>query len=129
MIGSSLLVLLALLVGACASSSAAVSDPPGPPYMVISGGPVKPPVAQHRVIPERPAGVSETGDVLLKTIVGLDGVARNIEVVKAPHPALGDVSVEAAKQWRFAPGTLRGSPVETIFFIQMSFNGRKSNGG
>lgn len=89
--------------------------------MVISGGPVKPPVALHRVIPQRPEGITAKGQVLLKTIVGLDGLARDIEVVKTPHPALGDVSAEAAKQWRFTPGTLRGKPVETIFFIQMTF--------
>jgi TonB-like protein len=59
--------------------------------------------------------------VLLKTIVGLDGMARDIEVIKAPDPALGRVSAEAARQWRFKPGTLRGQEVETIFFIQMKF--------
>ena len=89
--------------------------------MTISGGPVKPPVAIHRVIPTRPEGITENGQVLLKTIVGLDGIPRDIEVVRTPHPALGAVSVNAAKQWRFEPGTLRGRSVETIFFIQMTF--------
>ncbi|MDP9192910.1 MAG: energy transducer TonB [Acidobacteriota bacterium] len=65
--------------------------------------------------------MTEQGEVLLKTIVGLDGIAREIEVIKAPHAALGEVSREAAKQWRFTPGTLRGQQVETIFFIQMKF--------
>jgi TonB family protein len=113
-------VLSVLLLAGC-ESTARAKDPVGPPYMVIFGGPVKPPVALHRVIPKRPQGVTERGQVLLKIVVGLDGMARNIEVVKTPHPALGEVSIEAAKQWRFTPGTLRGEPVETIFFIQISF--------
>jgi hypothetical protein len=113
-------LLLSGLLISCQSSSVSV-DPPGPPYQVISGGPVKPPVALHRVIPTRPEGVTEKGEVLLKTIVGLDGIARDIEVIKAPHSALGEVSAEAAKQWRFTPGSLRGQHVETIFFIQMRF--------
>ncbi|MGZ5447147.1 MAG: energy transducer TonB [Thermoanaerobaculia bacterium] len=81
------------------------------------------------MIPSRPDGVAETGEVLLTTIVGLDGVARDLEIVKTPHPAPGEVSVEAAKQWRFSPGTLRGRPVETIFFIQMRFGGPSGSGG
>lgn len=123
------LLLLSVFIGSCQSTPAHADDPPGPPYMVISGGPVKPPVATHRVIPSRPDGVTETGEVLLRTIVGLDGVARDIEVVKTPHTALGEASVEAAKQWRFTPGTLRGKPVETIFFIQMRFGGQGGSGG
>ena len=113
-------IVLILAVIGCQSSSV-TADPPGPPYQVISGGPVSPPVAIHRVIPERPEGITEKGEVLLKTIVGLDGIARDIEVIKAPHVVLGEVSAEAAKQWRFTPGTLRGKQVETIFFIQMKF--------
>ncbi|MGZ8853822.1 MAG: energy transducer TonB [Thermoanaerobaculia bacterium] len=112
--------MLLLAVG-CQSSAPPPADPAGPPYMVISGGPVSPPVALHRVIPKRPEGVTEKGQVLLKTIVGLDGIARNIEVVKTPHPALGEVSAEAVKHWRFTPGTLRGKPVETIFLILITF--------
>ena len=121
-------LLLSLLVNGCQTAPTKIEDPPGPPYMVISGGPVKPPVALHREIPTRPDGVTETGEVLLKTIVGLDGIARNIEVVKTPHPALGEAAAEAAKGWRFSPGTLRGEAVETIFYIQMRFGGRGGSG-
>jgi TonB-like protein len=118
-------VLLAVGGFAESCSSAAkpdVIDPPGPPYQVISGGPVQPPVALHRVEPSRPAGVTETGRVIVQTVIGLDGVPRDITVVEAPHPKLADVSAEAVKGWRFRPGTLRGKEVETIFYIQITFH-------
>lgn len=116
------LVIAALLACSCASTPDNRAEPSGgPPYQVISGGPVKPPVALYRVIPDRPAGVDERGQVLLKTIIGLDGNAREITVIRAPHPKLGKVAVEAVKQWRFTPGTLHGKPVETIFLVQIIF--------
>jgi hypothetical protein len=49
-------------------------------------------------------------------------VPRDIVVVEAPHPKLGEVSAEAVKGWRFKPGTLRGQDVETIFYIQITFH-------
>ena len=119
---SAIALAVVLLAGSCSSSPQSSSEPAGPPYQVVSGGPVKPPVALHRVEPARPAGVYETGPVLVKTVVGLDGVPRDIVVVKAPHPRLGEVSAEAVKDWRFRPGTLNGKDVETIFLIQITFH-------
>lgn len=85
-------------------------------------GDVKVPVAIHRVEPDRPDGVTETGQVLMQTVIGLDGVARDIRIIRSPHPKLSDVSIEALKQWRFRPGTLHGRPVETIFYVQITFH-------
>src|SRR5947208_1687091 len=79
------------------------------PVNCAFSGPVRPgngvtvPVAIHRVEPERPAGVIETGRVLLEMVIDTDGVLRNIVVLESPHPKLSDVSVEAAKAWKFRP--------------------------
>jgi len=85
-------------------------------------GDVKAPVAIHRVEPNRPSGVTETGQVVMQTVIGLDGTARDIRVIKTPHPELSAVAVEALKGWRFRPGTLHGRPVEIIFYVQITFH-------
>ena len=90
-------------------------------------GPVRPengvtvPVAIHRVEPERPAGVAETGRVILEMVIDADGVPRDIVVLESLHPKLSEVSVEAAKGWRFRPGTCSGTAIPVIFNIQMNF--------
>ena len=116
--------LIPIACAALAACTTAVEpEPTGPPpYLTISGGAVKPPVAIERVIPERPAGVTETGRVLLMAVIGLDGIPRDIEVLEAPNPKLGEVSVEAAKKWKFKPGTLHGRDVETKFPISIMFH-------
>jgi len=54
-------------------------------------------------------------------VIGTDGTPREIVVLESPHPKLSEASVEAAKGWRFRPGTYRGEPVDTIFNIQITF--------
>jgi TonB family protein len=80
------------------------------------------PVAIHRVEPEKPAGVAETGRVILEMVIGIDGSPRDIVVLQAPHPELGRVSVEAARDWKFRPAMCHGVPVATIFNIQVTFH-------
>ena len=116
---------LAVALGFCSTTgpTSGEVEPTGPPpYELIAGGAVKPPVAIHRVEPARPAGVAETGRVLVQSVVGLDGVPRNPVVLESPHPKLAEVSLEAVRGWRFKPGTLHGKPVETLFIVQIMFH-------
>jgi Gram-negative bacterial tonB protein. len=55
-------------------------------------------------------------------VIGADGAPRDIVVLEAPHPKLGEVSAEAARRWRFRPAVCGGSPVEVIFNIQITFH-------
>jgi TonB family protein len=55
-------------------------------------------------------------------VIGTDGSTRDVVVLEAPHPELGRVSVEAARQWKFRPATCHGDPVAVIFNIQITFH-------
>ncbi len=107
-----------LSLAACTANSSAncaFSEPVRPGHGVTV------PVAIHRVEPERPVGVFETGRVLLEMVIDTTGVPRDIVVLESPHPKLSEVSVEAAKAWRFRPGTCRGAPAPVVSNIQITF--------
>jgi TonB family protein len=113
---------LSLLALFCASPQAIQTTSNCPTEPVRPGGEVSLPVAIHRVEPEKPAGISETGKVILEMVIGTDGSPRDIVVLQAPHPELGRVSIAAARLWKFRPATCHGSPVATIFNIQVTFH-------
>jgi len=92
----------------------------GPPYQI--GGDVKAPLVLKRVEPKQPPGVHETGTVLLRAVIGLDGVPRDIVVLKTDSRALAEATEAAFKDWRFQPGTLQGEPVEVFFHLTMTFH-------
>jgi TonB family protein len=110
------------LLAVLACTTAAVRNETCPTTPVRAGGDVSLPVAVHRVEPERPRGVSETGRVILELVVETDGTTRDIVVLQAPHPELGRVSAEAARDWKFRPALCRGTPVAVIFNIQVTFH-------
>jgi TonB family protein len=118
-IGFLVLPLIALF---CASPQTGQHTSNCPTAPVRPGGDVSLPVAIHRVEPEKPAGVAETGRVILEMVIGTDGSPRDIVVLEAPHPELGRVSVEAARNWKFRPAMCHGAPVATIFNIQVTFH-------
>ena len=51
------------------------------------------------------------GDVLLEIVVNKDGSVTDVEVLASVEPALDQVAVAAARQWRFKPAMACGKPV------------------
>jgi TonB family protein len=51
------------------------------------------------------------GSVLLYLVVGTDGRAHDIRVVRPLGHGLDEEAVKAAEQWKFAPGADHGTPV------------------
>ena len=78
----------------------------------------------------RPAYTAEAmrakvqGTVLLECIVMPDGSVGDIKITKSLDPVFGldQEAIKAARQWKFIPGTLRGTPVPVIITIELSFN-------
>jgi TonB family protein len=62
------------------------------------------------------------GTVLLKVAVDVDGLAKNIEVVRSLGMGLDQKAVEAITQWRFEPGKdASGTPVPAQAQIEVNF--------
>ncbi|HKO58455.1 MAG TPA: energy transducer TonB, partial [Thermoanaerobaculia bacterium] len=90
-----------------------------PPAAVLRpGGDVKPATVLYRVSPSYPptaarAGIN--GVVVVECIIGSDGLIRDPRVVRSSFAAFNQPAIDAVSQWRFAPGTLHGHPVDTYF--------------
>jgi len=61
------------------------------------------------------------GTVLLSVVVGADGIAHDINVVKGIGSGLDEKAVEAVQKWKFAPATKDGEPVRVKAQIEVNF--------
>ena len=61
------------------------------------------------------------GTVILRIVVGVDGVPGNISVVRQLGSGLDEKAVEAVRQWRFKPGTKDGVPVPVSAQVEVNF--------
>jgi TonB family protein len=71
------------------------------------------------------AGIS--GTVVLELTVKTDGTPDDVEVTRSldKEHGLDEQAVNAAKQWRFEPGTKDGKPVPVRVWIEMTFTMKK----
>jgi protein TonB len=78
----------------------------------------------------KPAYTSEAmrarlqGSVFLQCVVKPDGSVGDVKILHSLDPTFGlDLeAITAARQWRFQPGTRRGSPVPVVVTIQLEFS-------
>lgn len=61
------------------------------------------------------------GSVLLSVVVGTDGLAHDINVVKSLGMGLDEKAVEAVQKWRFQPGVKDGELVKVRATIEIKF--------
>jgi TonB family protein len=61
------------------------------------------------------------GTVLLKIVVDVDGLAKDITVVNSLGYGLDEKAVEAVTRWKFNPGTMNGVPVPVMAQIEVNF--------
>ena len=96
---------------------------PEPVYEV--GGSVKPPRQIYGPGPEyttKARKEHQRGVVVLKMVVGADGLTRDITVVHSLSPELDGAATVAVKKWKFAPATKDGEPVAVRINVEVSFN-------
>lgn len=101
---------------------ASVEQAPAAPLAVT--GDVKAPIVIHRVQPAYPRVAlmgRMSGTVVVQCIVDRNGKIRDTRVVRSTFEAFEQPAVDAVRQWIFAPGTLHGQPVDTIFELTVSF--------
>lgn len=114
-----ILTAAALTVGLAVSMTAQEAQV----YKVRDG--VKAPVLIKEVKPQYTRGAMERrveGNVELIVIVQKDGtVGEEVRVTKSLDAELDQAAVDAAKQWRFRPGTKDDKPVDVEVNLEMSF--------
>jgi TonB family protein len=95
------------------------------------GGPYRPGsgIAPPRLLREVKALYSEearraniTGDVLMEVVVRADGTVGSARVTRGLGFGLDGRAIAAVRQWRFAPATRLGVPVDVVVEVAMEFN-------
>jgi protein TonB len=95
------------------------------PYRAGNG--VLPPRILQKVDPQYSADAMHAkiqGAVLLSAVVLPDGSVTDIRVIRSLDRSFGlDMkAIEAARQWRFLPGTRLGEPVPVLVNIELEFH-------
>jgi TonB family protein len=62
------------------------------------------------------------GEVVLELIVRRDGTVSDVKVLRRLGSGLDDRAIQAVRQWRFAPATRHGTPVDVIVQVAVEFN-------
>jgi TonB family protein len=94
----------------------------GGPYRPGSG--IEPP----RLLREVKAQYTEdgrrrsiSGDVILEIVVRRDGSVGDVKLLQGLGAGLDQRAVEAVRQWRFAPATRKGAPVDVLVEVAVEF--------
>jgi TonB family protein len=62
-----------------------------------------------------------SGSVLLSVVVDVNGIPRDIRVVRTLGLGLDEKAIEAVQRWRFRPGMRRGKAVAVQALVDVSF--------
>jgi TonB family protein len=96
----------------------------------IGGGPYRPGsgVTPPRLLKEVRADYTEearranlTGEVVLEIVVRRNGTVGDVRILQRLGSGLDQRAVDAVRQWRFAPATLKGAPVDVIVEVGVEF--------
>jgi protein TonB len=61
------------------------------------------------------------GEVELEIIVRRDGTVGEVKILRGLRGGLNDRAVQAVRQWRFAPGRMKGVPVDVVVEVGVEF--------
>jgi protein TonB len=87
-------------------------------------GDVKAPVVIHRVNPLYPRSalaIHLNGIVVVECIIDKTGHVHDARVISSSSPLFNQSAIDAVEQWQFAPGTLYGNKIDTIFDLTVTF--------
>ena len=94
------------------------------------GGPYRPGsgVSPPRLLREVRADYSDAarranlkGEVVLEIVIRSNGTVGEVRVLKGLGLGLNEKAIEAVRQWRFAPATMKGTPVDVIVEVAVEF--------
>jgi periplasmic protein TonB len=96
----------------------------------MGGGPYRPGsgIAAPRLLKEVKAAYTEEarvknleGEVVLEIVVRRDGSVGDVRLVAGLPSGLNDRAIAAVRQWRFAPATRLGQPVDILVEVAVEF--------
>ena len=61
------------------------------------------------------------GEVELEIVVRRDGTVGDVKILRGLRGGLNDRAVQAVRQWRFAPGRMKGVPVDVVVEVGVEF--------
>jgi protein TonB len=61
------------------------------------------------------------GEVELEIVVKRDGTVGDVKIVRGLRGGLNERAVQAVRQWRFAPGRMKGVPVDVVVEVGVGF--------
>jgi periplasmic protein TonB len=61
------------------------------------------------------------GEVELEIVVRRDGTVGEVRVLRGLRGGLNERAVNAVRQWRFAPGRMKGTPVDVVVQVGVEF--------
>ncbi|MBN1296893.1 energy transducer TonB [bacterium] len=96
--------------------------PPEGPLRV--GGDVSSPKRIHYVAPEYPDIARRTriqGIVILEAIINKQGDVVDVKVLKSLNSLCDQAAINAARQWKFEPGTQNDIPVDVVMTLTVQF--------
>jgi len=82
----------------------------------------------HQVAPVYPETARMNlveGTVVLRAVIGKDGVVRDLHVESSPSDDLSQAALTAVQQWTYRPYLLSGEPVEIDTTINVNFKLKK----
>ena len=88
------------------------------------GNGVTPPMVISKTEPgytEEARAAKIQGSVVLSVVVGADGRAQQVSVLRSLDPGLDQKAVETVGTWKFRPGMKDGQPVAVQAQIEVSF--------
>lgn len=102
---------------------------PEVPPPAVDMAPGSAPVAIETPPPRYPPAAlrrGESGEVLLRIDVDIEGRAANVDVVRGSGSrALDRAAISAVRDWRFRPGQRDGRPVPGVVNVPITFDSRR----
>ena len=93
----------------------------------LAGSGVVSPQARNRPLPAYTAEAKARriqGIVVLQCVVDTEGRCQDVTVTRSLDSVYGldGEAIKTAREWRFTPGTLNGTPVKVQIVLEFSFN-------
>jgi TonB family protein len=85
----------------------------------------KPPAVTHSTDPDYTREAQKQkfeGTVVLQAVIGVDGVAHDIKVLRSLGYGLDEQAVKALQKWTFKPASSDGKPVPSLIAIEVPFH-------